>query len=124
MTLDCKASIGLSYTEGAESAHTLVRQADNALYETKDQGRGRWTEHHQMSIPIAPDTQRSSHAGYGPDRWAAGVVARPVGARGRATSRIRLYPHQIASRVENSNVCCASPYRPRRRPRIFAANMM
>ena len=45
MTLDCKASIGLSYTEGAEAPHTLLRQADTALYEAKDLGRSRWVEH-------------------------------------------------------------------------------
>src|SRR5262249_42885313 len=47
MTLSCKASIGLRYTEGPESTHTLVRQADNALYAAKHRGRGRWTEHTQ-----------------------------------------------------------------------------
>jgi diguanylate cyclase (GGDEF)-like protein len=45
VTLDCGASIGLSYTEEAEPVHSLVRQADIALYAAKDQGRGCWTEH-------------------------------------------------------------------------------
>jgi diguanylate cyclase (GGDEF)-like protein len=45
MALDCNASIGLAYSEGGESAHVLVRQADSALYAAKDHGRGRWTEY-------------------------------------------------------------------------------
>jgi diguanylate cyclase (GGDEF)-like protein len=45
MTLDCRASAGLSYSEGAEPAHMLVRHADTALYAAKEQGRGRWTEY-------------------------------------------------------------------------------
>ncbi len=42
--IDCKASIGLSYTEGQERIESLVRQADTALYAAKEQGKGRWTE--------------------------------------------------------------------------------
>jgi diguanylate cyclase (GGDEF)-like protein len=45
MALDCRASVGLSYSERAEPARVLVRQADNALYAAKNQGRGRWTEY-------------------------------------------------------------------------------
>jgi diguanylate cyclase (GGDEF)-like protein/PAS domain S-box-containing protein len=64
MTLDCGASVGLSYSEGAEPAHMLVRHADTALYAAKDQGRGRWTEYnasaaHPSSHPTAahPDVR-------------------------------------------------------------------
>jgi diguanylate cyclase len=45
-TVDCQASVGLSYTEGMERVRTLVRQADSALYAAKNQGKGRWTEYH------------------------------------------------------------------------------
>jgi diguanylate cyclase (GGDEF)-like protein/PAS domain S-box-containing protein len=45
MALDCRASVGLSYSEGAEPTQLLVRQADTALYAAKDQGRGRWIEY-------------------------------------------------------------------------------
>ena len=45
VALDCGASVGLSYSEGAEPTRVLVRQADTALYAAKDQGRGRWTEY-------------------------------------------------------------------------------
>jgi diguanylate cyclase (GGDEF)-like protein/PAS domain S-box-containing protein len=45
MQIDCKASIGLSYSEGQERIEALVRQADTALYAAKEQGKGRWTEY-------------------------------------------------------------------------------
>jgi diguanylate cyclase (GGDEF)-like protein/PAS domain S-box-containing protein len=45
IAVDCRASVGLSYSEGVEPVRVLVRQADNALYVAKDQGRGRWTEY-------------------------------------------------------------------------------
>jgi diguanylate cyclase (GGDEF)-like protein/PAS domain S-box-containing protein len=44
LSVECQASIGLSYTEGREQVATLVRQADTALYAAKEQGKGRWTE--------------------------------------------------------------------------------
>ncbi|MBX6748991.1 MAG: diguanylate cyclase [Micromonosporaceae bacterium] len=45
ISVECRASIGLSYTEGRERVHALVRQADIALYAAKEQGKGRWTEY-------------------------------------------------------------------------------
>jgi diguanylate cyclase (GGDEF)-like protein/PAS domain S-box-containing protein len=44
-SVECQASIGLSYAEGAEQLRALVRQADTALYAAKEQGKGRWTEY-------------------------------------------------------------------------------
>jgi diguanylate cyclase (GGDEF)-like protein len=45
VSVDCHASVGLSYSEGTERVRTLVRQADNALYAAKELGKGRWTEY-------------------------------------------------------------------------------
>jgi diguanylate cyclase (GGDEF)-like protein len=45
LTVECQASVGLSYTEGNERVRSLVRHADSALYAAKDQGKGRWTEY-------------------------------------------------------------------------------
>ncbi|MBX6751226.1 MAG: GGDEF domain-containing protein [Micromonosporaceae bacterium] len=43
--IECRASIGLAYSEGEEPVEVLVRQADTALYEAKEQGKGRWAEY-------------------------------------------------------------------------------
>ena len=43
--IECKASIGLAYSEGQERIDRLVREADTALYAAKGQGKGRWTEY-------------------------------------------------------------------------------
>jgi diguanylate cyclase (GGDEF)-like protein len=43
--IDCKASIGLAYTEDKEQVQDLVRHADTALYTAKSQGKARWTEY-------------------------------------------------------------------------------
>jgi diguanylate cyclase (GGDEF)-like protein/PAS domain S-box-containing protein len=45
ITVECQASVGLSYSEGGERMRPLVRQADTALYAAKDQGKGRWAEY-------------------------------------------------------------------------------
>jgi diguanylate cyclase (GGDEF)-like protein len=58
MNLECKASVGLAYSEGAEPAHTLVRQADTALYAAKNQGRGRWSEYN--GAPHTPTANRGA----------------------------------------------------------------
>jgi GGDEF domain-containing protein len=57
--IECKASIGLAYTEGEERIDALVRQADTALYAAKDQGKGRWTEYNAKQW--AP--RRTTHDG-------------------------------------------------------------
>jgi len=57
--IECQASIGLAYTEGAERVHGLVRQADTALYAAKEQGKGRWTEYH----PTQWAPSRKTHDG-------------------------------------------------------------
>jgi diguanylate cyclase (GGDEF)-like protein len=57
-TLDCQASIGLSYTEGTERLRSLVRQADTALYAAKEQGKGRWCEHKPEPLAAPEDPQR------------------------------------------------------------------
>ena len=44
--IDCPASAGLAYTEGGETLHDLLRDADTALYAAKAQGKGRWAEYH------------------------------------------------------------------------------
>jgi PleD family two-component response regulator len=43
--IECRASIGLAYSEGQERIDALVRHADTALYAAKKQGKGRWTEY-------------------------------------------------------------------------------
>jgi diguanylate cyclase (GGDEF)-like protein len=43
--IDCRASIGLAYSEGAQRLESLVRRADSALYSAKEQGKGRWAEY-------------------------------------------------------------------------------
>ena len=43
--IECRASIGLAYSEGEEPVDVLVRQADTALYAAKEQGKGRWAEY-------------------------------------------------------------------------------
>jgi diguanylate cyclase (GGDEF)-like protein len=57
MALDCRASVGLSYSEGAEPMGLLVRQADTALYVSKDHGRGQWTEYNGTQ-QTQPSNQR------------------------------------------------------------------
>ena len=54
ITVECQASVGLSYTEGAERVRSLVRHADTALYVAKDQGKGRWTEYKPEQRPQWP----------------------------------------------------------------------
>jgi diguanylate cyclase (GGDEF)-like protein len=64
VTVECQASIGLAYTEGTEEVHTLVRQADTALYAAKDQGKGRWTEYNPKQWAPARATHNGTpHAG-------------------------------------------------------------
>jgi diguanylate cyclase (GGDEF)-like protein len=48
ISVECKASIGLSYTEGKERVRALVLQADTALYAAKEQGKGRWTQYNPV----------------------------------------------------------------------------
>lgn len=58
--IECKASIGLAYSEGQEPIDALVRQADTALYAAKEQGKGRWTEYNpRQSAP--PRAVHNSH---------------------------------------------------------------
>jgi diguanylate cyclase (GGDEF)-like protein/PAS domain S-box-containing protein len=66
--VDCRASVGLSYTEGRERMRSLVRQADTALYAAKEQGKGRWTEYDPKQW--AP--QRATHNGHATEGHATG----------------------------------------------------
>jgi diguanylate cyclase (GGDEF)-like protein len=56
--IECRASIGLAYSEGEEPVNDLVRQADTALYAAKEQGKGRWAEY-------SPKHWRATGAGNG-----------------------------------------------------------
>jgi diguanylate cyclase (GGDEF)-like protein len=68
MAFDCRASVGLTYTEGGEPTRLLVRQADTALYLAKDQGRGRWTEYngtHQTPTSKSTTARTGNHQAEG-----------------------------------------------------------
>jgi len=56
--IECRASIGLAYSEGEEPVNDLVRKADTALYAAKEQGKGRWAEY-------SPKHWRATGAGNG-----------------------------------------------------------
>ena len=62
--IECRASIGLAYSEGEEPVDVLVRQADTALYAAKEQGKGRWAE-------------------YSPTHWRATGIGNGVGPGSR-----------------------------------------
>jgi diguanylate cyclase (GGDEF)-like protein len=47
LTLACRASIGMSYTETARPGDSLLREADTALYAAKSQGKGLWIQYGQ-----------------------------------------------------------------------------
>jgi diguanylate cyclase (GGDEF)-like protein len=59
--IECKASIGLAYTEGQERIDALVRQADTALYSAKEQGKGRWTEYNPKQWAPARSVHDGNH---------------------------------------------------------------
>jgi len=62
-SIECNASIGLSYSEGEERIDTLIHQADTALYVAKAQGKGGWTEYD----PTQWSPPRSTHDGHDHD---------------------------------------------------------
>jgi diguanylate cyclase (GGDEF)-like protein len=45
ITVDCKASIGLAYTDDGRTPGALMRYADTALYGAKAAGKGQWREY-------------------------------------------------------------------------------
>jgi diguanylate cyclase (GGDEF)-like protein len=53
MVLDCAASVGLAYTRRPAPMHSLLREADIALYTAKAHGKGRWRQYREgMPVPI------------------------------------------------------------------------
>jgi diguanylate cyclase (GGDEF)-like protein len=62
-TVDCRASIGLAYTEQREPVRGLTGNADAALYVAKAGGKGTWREY----APGMPIRRRPLPGGHTPD---------------------------------------------------------